>query len=79
MGSQFLNSGSDTTGISRQVERPKGAAFTITYMSIICFYSYNGRIENFHRFTAGPFVGSFMQGQINLICKNSFYFHGITD
>jgi hypothetical protein len=79
MRTQFLDSSPDATGIGREVEGPKRAAFAITYMAIICFYSDNGGIENFHRFTARPFVGSFMQGQINLICKNSFYFHGIAD
>ena len=75
MGPQFAQAAAHALGIRRQVKRPKRADFAVADQARIRFDANNGAIEYRDRFSAGPFVGGFVQREFHTKCRDASDLH----
>jgi hypothetical protein len=72
---EFAEAGADTFGIGGKIEWSEGTDFAMTGEASICFHPDDGAVEDGDGFSAGPFVGGFVERKFDAISKDTGDFH----
>ena len=75
VGAELLDSGADSGGVGGEVEGAEGADFAVAGDAFVGLDFDDGGVEDGGRFSAGPFVGAFLEGEVDLVGVDGGDFH----